>query len=141
MLLSDGWVSRWVASSICRGVASSEAEFPPSRGPAEGSVEGVSSEAELAYFPRVGPLPSSEAEMRCTAGGLGREASSEAEIVPRVRGEPRMGRRPSAYWASWELGEDPSAVGELEELYGVRVQSDDGVVIFGGFFLSRIAVE
>ena len=26
-------------------------------------------------------------------------------------------------------------------LHGIRVQSDDGVVIIGGFFLSRIAVE
>ena len=58
------WVSSRVASSIYRGVASSE--------------------AELAYFLRVGPLPSSEAEMRRTAGGLGGEASSEAEIVLRV---------------------------------------------------------
>jgi len=33
---------------------------------------------------------------------------------------------------------------ELEELHGVWVQSDDGVVIIGGFgnfFLSMIAVE
>jgi len=29
----------------------------------------------------------------------------------------------------------------LKELHGIRVQSDDGVVIIGGFFLSRIAVE
>jgi len=41
----------------------------------------------------------------------------------------------------WEPGEDPGAVGELEMLHGIRVQSDDGVVIIGGFFLSRIAVE
>ena len=41
----------------------------------------------------------------------------------------------------WGPGEDLGAVGELEELHGVRMQSDDGVVIIGGFFLSRIAVE
>ena len=86
MLLSDGRVSRWVASSICRGVASSEAKFLPSRGPAEGSVEGISNEAESAYFPRVGPLPSSEAELRCAAGGLSREVLSEPEIALRVWG-------------------------------------------------------
>jgi len=35
-------------------------------------------------------------------------------------------------------------VGELEELHDIRVQSDNRVVIIGGFgdfFLSRIAVE
>ena len=51
---------------------------------------------------------------------------------------------PSANWASWEPGEDLGAMRELEELHGVWVQSDDGVVIIGGFgdfFLSRIAVE
>jgi hypothetical protein len=37
--------------------------------------------------------------------------------------------------------EDLGAVGELEELHGIRAQSDDGVVIIGGFFLSKIAVE
>jgi len=41
----------------------------------------------------------------------------------------------------WEPGEDPGVVGELEMIHGIRVQSDDGVVIIGGFFLSRIAVE
>jgi hypothetical protein len=56
MHLSVGWVSRWVASSICRGVASSEAE------------------------------------MRCAVEGLDGEASSEAEIALRVRGEFRIGR-------------------------------------------------
>ena len=52
-----------------------------------------------------------------------------------------LGHGPSACRASWEPGEDLGAVGELEELHGVRMQSDDGVVIIGGFFLSRIAVE
>ena len=65
-------------------VASSEAEFPPEPRLRGGLAEGVSNEAELACFPRVGPLPSSEAEMQCTAGGLGGEASSEAEIASRV---------------------------------------------------------
>ena len=51
-------------------VASSEAEFPHEPRPAEGSAEGVSSEVEIER----------------TAGGLGEEASSEAEIVLRVRG-------------------------------------------------------
>jgi hypothetical protein len=44
-------------------------------------------------------------------------------------------------WASLGPGKDPGAVGELKELHGIGVQSDDGVVIIGGFFLSRIAVE
>jgi hypothetical protein len=52
MLLSDGRVSRWVASSICRGEASGE--------------------TELACSPRVGPLPLSEAEVvPLVRGGLG----------------------------------------------------------------------
>ena len=38
--------------------------------------------------PRVGSLPSSEAEVRGVVEGLGRETLSEAEIAPRVRGEP-----------------------------------------------------
>jgi len=41
----------------------------------------------------------------------------------------------------WEPREDPGAVGELKELHDIRVQSDDGVVIIGGFFLSKIAIE
>ena len=55
-----------------------------------------------------------------------------------------LGCGPSTDWASLGPGEDLDAVGELEELHGVRVQSDDGVVFIGGFgdfFLSRIAVE
>ena len=75
----------------------------------------------MACLPRVGPLPSSEAEVWCAVDGLGGEVSSEAEIALRVRGGPRMGRTaelgrgPSANWASSGSGED--------------------------FFLSRIAVE
>jgi len=85
--------------------------------------------------------------MWCAVEGLGGEASSEAEIALRVRGGPRMGRtaelghRLSEDWASLGPGEDSGAVEELEDLHGIRVQSDDGVVIIGGFFLSRIAVE
>ena len=37
--------------------------------------------------------------------------------------------------------EDLGVVEELEELHGIRVQSDDGVVIIGGFFLSKITIE
>ena len=37
-------------------------------------------------LPRVGSLPSSEAEMQDTVEGLGGEPSSEAEIAPWVRG-------------------------------------------------------
>jgi len=55
---------------------------------------------------------------------------------PRTGHTVGLGRRPSVYWASREPGEDLGAVGELEILYGVRVQSDDRVVIIGGFFLS-----
>jgi len=39
------------------------------------------SEAELACLSRVDPLPSSEAETERAAGGLGGEASSEAETI------------------------------------------------------------
>ena len=84
MLLSDVPVSRWVASSICRGVASSEAELAYL--PRVGLLP--SSEAEFACLPRLGPLPSSEAKMWCDVEGLGGEASSEAEIAPWVRGWP-----------------------------------------------------
>ena len=55
-----------------------------------------------------------------------------------------LGYGPSTDWASFGPGEDLGAVGELEELHGVRVRSNDGVVIicgFGDFFLSRIAIE
>ena len=106
-----------------------------------------SAEAELACSPRVGPLPSSKAEMWCAVEGLGGEASSEAEIALRVRGVPRMGctaklgRGLSEDWASLGPGEDLSVVKELEELHGIRVQSDDRVVIIGSFFLSKITVE
>ena len=109
MPLSVRWVSRWVACSVCQGWPRARRSFPPSRGPAEGPAEGVSNEAELACFPRVGFLPSSEAEMWCAVEGLGGEASSEAEIALRVRGGPRMGRTaelgrgPSVYWALWDL--------------------------------------
>jgi len=73
--------------------------YPLSRGPAEGSAKGVSSEAELAFFPRVGSLPSSKAEMWCPTGGLGGEASSETEIVLLVRGG--LGQ---AVTQSWVVG-------------------------------------
>ena len=66
-------------------VASSEAKFPLEPRPAEGSTEGGLERGRVGLFPRVGPLPSSEAETERTAGGIGGEASSEAEIVPRVR--------------------------------------------------------
>ena len=85
--------------------------------------------------------------MWCAVEGLGGAASSEEEIALRVRGVPRMGhtaelgRGLSEDWASLGPGEDMGAVEELEEFHGIRVQSDDGVVIIGGFFLFRIAVE
>ena len=56
----------------------------------------------------------------------------------------KLGRVPRDVWASWEPGEDLNVVGELEVLHDIQVQSDDGVVIIGGFgdfFLSRIAIE
>ena len=52
-----------------------------------------------------------------------------------------LGHGLSAHWALWEAGEDPGAEGELEELHGIWVQSDDRVVSIGGFFFSRITVE
>ena len=52
-----------------------------------------------------------------------------------------LGRRLSEDWASLGPGEDLSVVEELEELHGIRVQSDHRVVIIGGFFLSKITVE
>ena len=84
--------------------------------------------------------------MECAARGLGGEASSEAEIILRVRVSRTLvsGHGPSAYRVSLEPEEDLGVLEELEELHGVWVQSDDGVVIIGGFgnfFLSMIAVE
>ena len=85
-------------------------------------------------------------EIACGPRGLGREPSSESEIVPQPA-RPRRGRTvvlgcgPSADRASWNSGEDLGVWEELEELHGVRVQSDNGVVIIGGFFLSRITVK
>ena len=67
-------------------VASSEMEFPPEPRPCGRLGRGVSNEAELACFSRVGFPPSSEAKMWCAARVLGGEALSEAEIVLRVRG-------------------------------------------------------
>jgi len=52
-----------------------------------------------------------------------------------------LGHMLSEGWASLGPREDLSAVEELEGLCGIRVQSDDEVVIIGGFFLSRITVE
>jgi len=84
--------------------------------------------------------------MWCAVESLGREASSEAKIALWVRGGPRMdctvelGHRLSEDWASLVSIEDLGVVGELDELHGIQVQRDDGVVIIGGFFLSRIAV-
>ena len=60
-------------------------------------------------LPRVGLLPSSEAEMWGAVEGLGAEASSEAEIAPRVRG--------GFGWAvprSWAVGR--LRIGPLEDL-------------------------
>ena len=110
----------------------------------------------MAYSPRVGLLPSSEAEMQRTTGGLGGEASSEAEIVLRVRG--------GLEWAvprSWAVGRvwigllwdleriwvsrkswrpsmvsGCSAMTELSSLVALSTSSR-----FGDFFLSTIAVE
>ena len=79
--------------------------------------------------------------MWCAAGDLSGEVSSEAEIVPWVRGGPRtgrtveLGRGPSVYWTSLGPGEDLGAVGELESLHAIREQSNDGVVIIGGFVI------
>ena len=55
-----------------------------------------------------------------------------------------LGRGPCTDRASLGPGEDLDAMGELEEPQDIRVQSDDGVVIIGGFgdfFLSKITVE
>ena len=52
-----------------------------------------------------------------------------------------LGRGSNVDLAYLGLGEDLGAVGELQMLHDIRVESDNGVVIIGGFFLSRIAVE
>jgi hypothetical protein len=43
----------------------------------------------------------------------------------------------SEHWASWEPREDLGVVGELHMLHGFRVQSDDEVVIIGGFVIHQ----
>ena len=66
-------MGRWIVNSVSQGVASSE--------------------AELVRSPEGSTLPSSEAEVRFAVEGLGEGASSETEIVSRVRGGGlRMGR-------------------------------------------------
>ena len=88
--------------------------------------------------------------MRGAIEGLGGEASSEAEIVPRIRGG--LGWAVKRSWAVcrvwigllWDLEGIWALLKSLEMFHGVRVRSDNGVVIIGGFsdfFLSRIAVE
>ena len=75
--------------------------FPSDRGPAEGSAEGG-----IRLFSEGSLLPSDEAEMRRAAGGLGGEASGEAEIALRLA-RPRtshalvLGRGPSMYLDLW----------------------------------------
>ena len=86
-----------------------------------------SSEAEVACLPRVGPLPSSEAEMWCVVEGLGGEASSEAEIALRVRGEASDGPyRGAGSWA--ECGLD--LFGDLERIW-VLWESRRSSMVFG----------
>ena len=87
---------------VCRGRSRARRSFPPYRGPAEGSAEGTSREAEFSCSPRVSLLPSGEAKMWCAARGLGREASGEAEIAlrlvrPRTSRTSVLSRGPSAY--------------------------------------------
>ena len=67
--------SGWAAAPDPPRRVSNEAESPPCRGPAEGSVEGASGEAEIVIALR----------------GLGGEPSSEAEFAPRLV-RPRKGR-------------------------------------------------
>ena len=70
-------MGRRIANSVCRGVASSEAEFS---------------------------LPSSEPELRCAVEGLDGEASSEVEVAPRVReGSDGLHCRDRP-WAECEVG-------------------------------------
>jgi len=102
---------------------------------AEGGLErgGVSHRAEAPRRARLEGRPPTlkRGGDERVAGGLGGVASSEAEMVPRVRVRPRMGRTaelgrgPCTDRASLGLGEDLGAVGELEELQDIRVQSDD----------------
>ena len=56
---------------------------------------------------------------------------------PRIGHTTVLVHGPSAYWASLEPGEDLGIVEELEGLHDVRVQSDDGVVIIGGFVIHQ----
>jgi hypothetical protein len=65
-------------------VASSEAEFPPKPRPYEGLGRGGLERGGYCLLSEGRPLPSSEAEMECAAGGLGGEISSEVEIALRV---------------------------------------------------------
>ena len=53
----------------------------------------------------------------------------------------KPGHKLSEDWASLGHREDLGPEEELDELHGIRVQSDDGVVINGDFFLSSITVE
>ena len=68
-----GWLG--YSPSLPRRGVSNEEEFPPHRGPVEGSAEGASSEAEIASATR----------------GLGREPLSKAELMLRLV-RPRKSR-------------------------------------------------
>ena len=74
-------MGRWIVNSVSHGVASSEAELVLSL---EGST-----------------LPSSEAEVRFAVEGLGEGASSEAEIVSRVRGGVFGWAVPQSWVMNW----------------------------------------
>ena len=133
--------------SICRGVALSEAEFPPEPRPRrglgredhEGGGVGLLSEGGSPSLERGGDGARCRRPWR---GGLERGGDySAGSREPRMGRTAMLGRGPSVYWALQEPGEDLSVVGELQMLHGIQVQSDDVVVIIGGFFLSRIAVE
>ena len=128
-------------------VASSEAEFTPEPRPRGGLGQG-GLERDGAGLLSKGRFPTLEQGgdvvpyWRPRRGGLERDGECSAgSRRPRIGRNAELGRGPSVYWASLGPGEDLGAAGELEKLHGIRVQSDDGVVIIGGLFLSRIAVE
>ena len=84
----DGRLSGRVVCPLRQGVASSETEMIR---PVRGLVRCPRARRRRFASPRVGSLPSSEAETRGAIEGLDGEPSSETEITPGSEGV-RMGR-------------------------------------------------
>jgi len=138
---SVSWVDEQKGCSFCLSrVASSEVEFTPEprpygglgRGGLKGGGVGLPFEG---WFPTLGRGGDVVRCWRPRRGSLERGGDcSVGSKGPQMGHTTELGCGPSVDWASSEPGKDLGAVHEeLKESHGVWVQSDDGVVIIGGF--------